>query len=287
MKISTEIQSISNIVGYEKAVSYVAQAGFDNFDMSLFNICEYFWDKGEYIVNENNPLNKKDYIKFVHNLKRIGQDGGITCNQSHAPFPTSYLITDHLKKAIEITAEIGGKYCVIHPVNDYNVFQNAEIFNNLIPFAKAHNVIIATENMWNWKNDKATRAACSNAENFNSLLDTVNSEYLVALLDIGHAEMMHEEDSDPTSIFIKKLGNRLKCLHIHDNDKWHDSHQIPFSMDIDYNPIIKALKDINYDGEFTLEADQYLKGRDEDNVFSGVIDLKKSADRLGELFERI
>lgn len=36
MKISTEIDSIANIVGEEKAIELIAKAGFDAWDFSLF-----------------------------------------------------------------------------------------------------------------------------------------------------------------------------------------------------------------------------------------------------------
>ena len=32
----------------------------------------------------------------------------------------------------------------------------------------------------------------------------------------------------------------------------HDSHQIPFLMDIDFNEVVAALKEINYKKEHTL-----------------------------------
>ena len=62
---------------------------------------------------------------------------------------------------------------------------------------------------------------------------------------------------------IRALGEKLQALHIHDNDKRHDSHQIPYSMDIDFKAVIKALKEINYRGYFTLEADRYIQSAEE------------------------
>ena len=38
MKISTEIGSLSNLIGEEKAVEYVAKAGFDAWDFSMFKM---------------------------------------------------------------------------------------------------------------------------------------------------------------------------------------------------------------------------------------------------------
>ena len=84
---------------------------------------------------------------------------------------------------------------------------------------------------------------------------------------------------------IRELGSRLQALHIHDNDKHGDSHQIPFSMKIDFNEIAKALKDINYQGELTLEADRYLEAYNKDNIFEGMKKLAESARRLEELIK--
>ena len=84
---------------------------------------------------------------------------------------------------------------------------------------------------------------------------------------------------------IRALGSRLQALHIHDNDKWHDSHQIPFSMNIDFLPIVDALKEIQYQGEFTLEANAYLAKYGKENLMSGLRDLERSARRLANLFD--
>ena len=45
MKISTEIGSAAQLVGEEKAVEYVAKAGFDAWDFSMFDMCGYDWKK--------------------------------------------------------------------------------------------------------------------------------------------------------------------------------------------------------------------------------------------------
>ena len=139
--------------------------------------------------------------------------------------------------------------------------------------------------MGNWDNEKGhtSFAACATPESFNAHLDAVNDEYFAACLDIGHAEMKGSETS--AAEMILALGNRLKALHIHDNDKVHDSHQIPFSMDIDFDEIVRALKKINYDGYFTLEADQYLKAYTEENIFEGFEKLAEAARRLAEMFK--
>ena len=284
MKISTEIISSSRIVGEEKAIELIAKAGFDAWDFSMFSMCAYNWETNG-VDSTNHPLCTNPFV-FARKLKQIGLDNGIECNQSHAPFPMRCKeMQDKCKLAIECTAEAGGKICVVHPNNDKSPMENAEMYFNLLPFAKACGVKIATENMWNWDtvNNYALPAACSSPENFVAHLDAVNDEYFVACLDIGHAEM---KGLDTSAVeMIKALGRKLQSLHIHDNDLWHDFHQIPLSMNIDFEAVVKALKQVGYEGYFTLEAEAYLKSYDASNVFDGIKELYRSAKKLSDMFE--
>lgn len=285
MKTSTEIGSVAKFTGEEKAIEILAKAGFDAWDFSMFSMCKYDWGK-KMLLENSHPLAGNDYLAFARKLKQVGLDNGIVCNQSHAPFPTACdEIRSYFRRSIECTAEAGGEICIIHPDNDKSAEENAEIYLELLPFAKDCGVKIATENMWNWdaEKDESSFAACATSDSFVRHIDAVNDTFLVACLDIGHAEMRGSGSGAVN--MIHALGSRLQALHIHDNDKWHDSHQIPFSMKIDFVPIVKALKEINYSGYFTLEADNYMDAYNKENAFYGVQELAKSARKLADMFE--
>lgn len=290
MLISTEIHSTANLVGEEKAIECLAKAGFDAWDFSMFKMVRYDWENKRLLDNDH-PLIGPDYLSFARHLRKIGEDNGIHCNQSHAPFPVKLPIvrSNYLKRAIECTAEAGGKICIIHPDNDKSAEENAEMYWELLPFAKDHGVKIATENMWNWDKtlDQASPAACSSPEDFVKHLEAVNDPSFVACLDLGHAEMRGLGTTAPE--MIHALGSHLQALHIHDNDQWHDSHNIPFSMNINFESIVKALKEINYCGYFTLECDQYYNraGYTADNVLEGAQNLATAARRLGGMYDCI
>ena len=287
MKISTEINSIAKIVGMEKAIELCAKAGFDAWDFSMFSMCRIDWGTRQ-PIQDHNALNGVRYLEYARQLKKVASDNGIVCNQSHAPFPVDVpAVHAFLKRAIECTAEAGGEICVIHPCNNKTAAQNAEMYVELLPFAKSCGVKIATENLWNWdrQKDESSFAACATAEDFIAHVDVVNDDSFVACLDLGHAEM--RGSGDGAAYMIRKLGNRLQALHIHDNDRWHDSHQIPFSMEIDFVSIVQALKDIDYKGYFTLEAEAFLSDYREDNVFDGVLKLKESARKLADMYEAV
>ncbi len=282
---STEIGSAAKIIGEERAVELYAKAGFDAWDFSMFDMIRYNYAE-KHIIDTGNPLGTNNYAEFAKRLRRIGEDGGIHCNQSHAPFP-SYVkeIRDMLKRAIECTAIAGGKICIIHPCNNENAEYNAEMYSELLPFAKEHGIKIAAENMWNWNKDEdhAATAACSHHDDFLAHIKAVNDPYLVACLDIGHAEMRGLGTS--TREMILTLGSHLQALHIHDNDRHHDSHQLPFTMNIDFDEMVKALKEIDYKGCFTLEADRYLSAFDADSIEIGMKNMADAAHKLCDMFE--
>jgi sugar phosphate isomerase/epimerase len=250
----------------------------------MFAMAKYDYPTKVLLPNDH-PLGGKDYLAFARRLRQIGLDNGIECNQSHAPFPTYSLdVRSYMKRAIECTAEAGGKICVIHPSNIDTAEKNAEMFFELLPFAKECGVRIATENMWDWKDgeDHACFSACATPEDFNAHLDAVNDPYLVACLDLGHAEM---RGIGTTAVeMIHALGDRLAALHVHDNDLRNDSHQLPFTMQMDFEAIIKALREVGYKGDMTLEADCYLRGRTPDNVFEGIKIMADTAMKLKNMF---
>ncbi len=282
MKISTETRSAVNHVGYEKAVEYIAKAGFDAWDFSMLAMVKYDW-QNKVALPTDDPLAGSDYLKLARRMKQIGLDNGIICNQSHAPYPTYCKeVRDCFYRAIECTAEAGGEICVIHPDNYKSAEENAELFLELLPFAKQHNVKIAAENMWSWKRDVGTvPAACSDGKDFLAHMEAVKDDYFVACLDLGHAEMRGLNTSSVE--IIDTLGSYLQALHVHDNDFEHDSHQIPFSMKIDFEPIAKALKRNNYSGYVTLESVSYLGDKNADTVFDALCDMAKAARRFADM----
>ncbi len=285
MKISTEFRSIARFVGEERAIEYIAKAGFDAWDFSMLCMVNYNWSTNVCSPCDH-PLAGNEYLKFVRKLKKVSDDNGIVCNQSHAAYPTyCKAIRDTFERALECTAEAGGDICVIHPDNYKSAEENAEMFLELLPVAKQYGVKIASENMWSWSEEKgcASPAACSSPKSFNDHLDAVNDEFFVACLDIGHAEMKGVDTSAPE--MIKALGSRLHALHIHDNNHFNDSHQIPFSMDIDFVPVADALREINYSGYLTLEAVNYPAKFNADNVFEAACDMQRAAKRLSDMIE--
>ncbi len=289
MILSTQIDSARHRLGgsQERAVEMIAKAGFDAWDFTMIAMAWYNPKLGR--IMDDHPLCGSGRLAYARKLRQIGEDNGIFCNQSHAPYPAWYKgVTDSYKHAIECTAEAGGKICVIHPDNYKSAEENAEIFYDLVPFARDCNVKIAIENMCTY-DEKAgkflSKAACSTPEDFKKHLSMIDDPYFVACVDVGHAEL---RDLGSSAVdMILALGNKVQALHLHDNDKIGDLHKIPFSESLDFDAIVRALKKVNYSGEFTLECNIPNDRRDEEGVLEGLKETYAAVKRLADMFEQV
>lgn len=256
MKLVTQTEVLSERFGDEKAVRIICDSGFDGIDYSMF--C---------MRDDNNLLNTPSYKEQINEIKKIAENSSVTFEQSHAPFPPmregdeeySAKTMDKVKRALEIAGMLDAKICVVHPcVFSENQFErNMEMYQTLEPYAKDYGVKIALENMWGWDDNlnRIVPNVCSTAEDFNRYVDAVNSENFTACLDLGHCGLV----GDNAASMIRDMGSRLGCLHIHDNDNIHDSHTLPYLSEMDWDSILKALADIDYSGNFTYEADGFLR----------------------------
>ena len=286
MRISSEIASIAPHVGGEaNAIRMLASAGFECYDLSLFSMGRMDYSNGK-VRHVGHPLEGHEGLALVRELRRVADEAGIVCNQSHAPFPVDCPeIREMLPRAIEYTAEAGAGICVIHPDNRKSAEANAVMFRELLPIAKSFGVKIATENMWLWdrKEDHAIFAACSNQADFITHINAVDHPDFVACLDIGHAEMRGLGTSAPD--MIRALGARLRAIHLHDNDLWHDSHELPFTMDIDFQAVADALRTVGYAGDITLEADAYFRNHRDIPAETLIANMAAAARRFAAMVE--
>ncbi len=280
MLISTEIGSFKRYGDNKKILKLLKDSGFEAYDFSMF-----FSTPENFIFDD-------DYLEKAKELREYADGIGIVCNQSHAPFPIikptseswaqdiykvisqrlnckfpvgsddkkeyDELLRKLVDRALEVSGILGARYCVVHPFADYTPKQNAELYSKFIETAKRCNVKIATENMWNWDYEKecASDAACSNHNNFKEHMELLDSSVFGACLDIGHAEMTGLNTSSKKMILTLK--DRLTCLHVHDNDLRYDLHLLPFSSRVNFGAMIDSLGEIDYNGDVTFEAENYM-----------------------------
>lgn len=280
MLLAINTHTIEEKFGLLKTIDIFAEAGFDAIDLTLTNS----------LKDENGHFAGDDYLEKAKEIKDYVYSKGMVINQAHAFYPTSYDSEEETQKAfklivkgLEIAASVGAKAVVVHPnihlnYNNYGVAEklkkmNYDFYNSLIPYAEKFGVKIAIENLFQWKFavgpvlGHCEAAACSRAEEHIDYIDSLKSDYIVACVDVGHANLVGHKAGE----YIKALGKRVKCLHLHDNDTRLDTHMIPQTPNIgtiDWQGVCKALAEIGYDGDFTFETDGSYRNCNEDTVLS-------------------
>lgn len=256
MKLSTQTDVLKRNFGYKKAIQFIKEAGFDCFDLSLFDI---------YKVDDE--FSREDYRDVAKKLRDFSDSIGIECNQTHAPYPSYKKGDDEFNKiafelnvkSLIISSIIGAKVCVIHASEELTEEENFKfIYAPLKEYSIKYNVVVATENTWHWNEDRSKREVypCTTTDSYKKLLEQADESWFMGCLDIGHAEMFQGKVSAVE--LIKTLGKRIRCLHVHDNDLFNDNHTFPYNGKINWDPIYKCLKDIGYEYDLTFEADSFL-----------------------------
>lgn len=240
----------------EDMAKIISEAGFDAVDYSLMSMVH-----PDYIYNGPN------YLAVAEENGKILKSYNIPVVQTHVPFEFQNFdepfFMETTIRSLEASAALGATVAVVHPLHhmeyaghEEEIFQlNMDFYRSLIPVCKSCGIKIGVENMFqrDRKRGYIVHDTCSSADEFCRYIDTLNSEYIVACLDVGHVSLpMQTIDA---ADMIRVLGHeRLRSLHIHDNDFRDDRHVAPFSGIIDWYSVTKALGEINYDGDFTYEV---------------------------------
>lgn len=262
MKLVTQTEVLAEAFGGEECIRILAKAGFDAADVSFFGMEE---GKGIW-CNEG-------FREYALCLKEIGEECGLDFAQAHAPFPSSLgkepydtEIKKWIIRSMEAASLMGVKDIVVHPIQHLNYMKNREqlfkesleFYRSLIPYCEKFHIRVCAENMWQYDDRRKhiVDSVCSCPEEFNGMLDELNSPWIVGCLDLGHCALVGREPAD----FIHAMGKeRLKALHVHDVNYVDDCHTMPFLESLDWNSITYALAQIGYEGNFTFEADSFLK----------------------------
>lgn len=251
MRLIQQTKPVRERFGDKEAVRRIYEAGYDGFDFSM-----------THMPSDADGIGGDEWLSYAKDLRAYADALGIPCLQGHAPYRNPRNAEDaadflpYQVRAVQIAGILGCPILVVHPGNNFSAEENYErIFRHLLPVAKDCGVKIATENMWNYdeKNAVAYPTACGSPEDFCRHVDRVGDPAFGACLDIGHAEMPYAPGAPA---MIRALGDRIIALHVHDNDKMGDLHTTPFEAGckIRWRPIIDALREVKYHGDFTYEV---------------------------------
>ena len=240
----------------------IKEAGFDALDYTFCSVEE------EFCLADN-------YREYAKELKQHMDKDGIVCNQAHAPFRLSkdgaldeseprYL---EIVRSIEAAAILGAEQIVVHPIYipvgethngiTYEEY-NRMYYKSLEPYCKKFGIKVAVENMFYYdEKRKCRRGMLHTMEEIRSMIESIDSPYFIACVDIGHLAITSSQEPEK---FIEKMDSSIvRSLHVHGNDYTFDNHQLPFIFDGNWKEIMQALKKANYQGDLTYEICTFLK----------------------------
>lgn len=258
----------------ENAMQTLSECGFDAVDYGLPGVPVGKIVKGEEPLGGFYDKTEQELMECFASAKAGAEKYGVDFFQAHAPFPiwakdrediNEYMVMA-LQKCCFISGYLGIKNLVVHPIylpdKAMEREVNFSIYRRLIPAAKKYGVRICLENLFTSYKRHIIEGCCAEVDEACDYIDALNAEageeVFGFCLDIGHATLLGRNIRD----YINRLGKRLSCLHIHDNDGLTDSHMMPYTQTYnwgknfctDWEGFIEGLRDVGYDGSLAFET---------------------------------
>lgn len=251
--------NILNSLGYSRwnndKYRKLKEHGFSCIDFEMANTDSFL-----YIQDQ------EEVEKILLAEKQLANESGVEFYQAHGPwrYPVKdYTLEDRkermekMQKSIRLSSVLGAKYLVIHPLMPFGVEHSSEkekgethninidFMSELLKTAKYYGVTICLENM------PFIEFSLSKPADIYNIVKEINDENFKMCFDTGHAFVFND-----LNIFdeIKKCCDEIKVFHIHDTKYSLDLHMFPTFGNINWKMFSKTLKDIEFDGCFSLET---------------------------------
>lgn len=279
------IQDYATLQRYDMDTAYrlIREAGFEAIDWNL-NLqwidgrVKSCWNRESIQSGQSvkqNCIYDKDldqirahYEPALNTMRKYG----LSIAQAHAPYhtyssknlPFADYATQTYEKVIRLCGYADCPQVVIHsfsrvaddygiePEDVYNA--NMKMYRALIPAALESGVTVLLENLFTNCNNRKFAGACSDPFEAASYIDALNEEagkeIFGLCFDVGHLNLVRSAIPE----YVRILGQRIKALHLHDNDGDRDLHLAPFTGTVRWNDLCSSLKEIGYRGDLNFET---------------------------------
>ena len=240
----------------EESVRFLGKAGFEALEINFAGA-----------ISPDSFFQKDNWKEFVEKIGLAAEEYHLETSQSHLPF-YNFATPGHenlemkakmFGRTLEASAILGVKWAVFHAGNAPDAVLSVKeskrrTLEYILPFmeqASKLGVGIAIENLFIPEYLHSTHRYCSNVEDVCDLVDTLGSGSCVCW-DFGHANLIGDDQRD----CLRTVGNRLKLLHVHDNNGKYDDHSVPYVSGgtVKWEEILPVLHEIGYKGNFNFEV---------------------------------
>lgn len=297
LKTGIQTKTILDELDLAEGVRAVREAGFACLDYNLNDLIpqQHIYRKRSY---ELLPEVLKLSSFGMKRIRRAVEEGGLTVSQCHAPFPSALPGRPRLNQtlcravipwSLKAAAALGSPYLVMHSYDCIDQFGsgeewkgNLDLFRGLIPQIRQTGVHICIENLF--KPGQLMTDPREGIRLIDSLNEYAGEELFHLCLDIGHLHLTQLNEAE----VIKSVGDRLKVLHIHDNDGEHDLHRLPKIREdepqngVDWHAFAKALCEIGFSGVLSLESWGHFAGKRNGQIKNAIQEAGIAARQIAE-----
>ena len=249
MKLATRTADFFTYTGSQtESMALIRDAGFRYADYSFG--CDYKSRTGIY---------GEDFSLYVDTVAETADRLGLTLVQAHAPMGAPLNDPDgSFLQATKLCVEACGRWgipnLVVHsgylsyPSKEDTFARNRDFFLPLLRKAEEYGLNILVENFYGISDPNFFWI--DNATDLRRMIETVDHPLFHAIWDVGHANFGgHDQYAG-----IMTCGERLKVLHLHDNNGQADLHIPAFQGNINWDDVMRALRDVKFEGELNFEV---------------------------------
>lgn len=212
--------------------------------LDINTACKNGFDEFEADYNDVEELKKK----LIKNAKITG-----------ISVKLKELDNDKFKNLLKAAYENKCRYIVINTIDCNDSDKLLNIIKNCTEDIKKYSINICIENSFVVKMERYLYGNFSDAESLKKLTDMLNNITQTSLfgvcIDIGYANMLGTNIRS----FIESIGNRIKLMHMNDNNGESVQYQMPYTfttgrgtLSTDWYRIIGSLVRLNYNGEIVF-----------------------------------
>jgi len=156
-----------------------------------------------------------------------------------------------LKKGCEFASDIGSKILLVVPAVAVPEVSYQEMWNlskksilQAAPIAEEYGIILGIENVWN-------RFLYSPLE-FRRFIEEINHPYVKAYFDVGNIHFLGFPQQ-----WIRHLSDLIVCIHVKGFLRSKMQFKQLLEGDVPWSEVMKALREIGYDGFLNVEVPPY------------------------------
>ena len=242
---------------------YIKDTGFCHIDLSMYSV-----------IYEGSPwiASGDEWKRQIEDCARIAAELGYDFCQAHSPSGSffkgkqarenSIMAT---RRSIEACAMLGIPHTVVHAeqlgismiaktFGKKKFFEkNKELFCLLADDMERYGVDVLVENssdLWN------PTYYLNSGREIREFVEYCGIPRLHVCWDTGHGNCQRASDQYK---HITAVGKELKAFHLNDNFGNGDSHIMPMAGTVNWDQVLRGMRDIDYKGDFTFEGHNTLR----------------------------